>query len=90
MKWIQMKLREISRGNTRRRRYRGGNQKKENNDREANMQNFEDLTNDFNNLKEEKKKMETFYQKKLKEMELEKRKKKVISVFLRKIRVKLL
>jgi len=50
--------------------------KKENQDRETNVQNFENLSNDFNKLKEEKKKMEMFYQKKLKEMELEKKKKK--------------
>jgi len=73
-----MKLRGILRGNTKMNEIEEEIRriKKENQDRETNVQNFENLSNDFNKLKEEKKKMEMFYQKKLKEMELEKKKKK--------------
>ena len=50
--------------------------KKENKERDINMQNLDTLTSDLNKLKDEKRKMEGFYQKKLKEAEIEAKKKK--------------
>ena len=54
--------------------------KKENRERDSNIQNLDTLTSDLNKLKDEKRKMEGFYQKKLKEAEIEaKRRKKAAS-----------
>lgn len=53
--------------------------KESNREKQKSEQNFENLSNDFNKLKEEKKKMEHFYQKKIKDLEEQdksKRKKK--------------